>query len=197
MKKSLTLLLIIVFVMAMSACSPKPNDNKEVAEPATFKEYNGVVIKKIPGVKLAVIRCEDTIANLAQNSSKLFRWLITSQSEIVGPNTAIFYRYPGNLDRDDNSTTLMYLIGIPVPKKTFGHGEVKIFDLDPYSAACILHRGPYTNIGSSYDRLLAWAMENNKSGDNFFREVYVSGPGPRDPVDPNKWITEIHMRLVK
>ena len=199
MKNRILLLLFACMVLAATGCPPKaPNgERSDIAEPTPFTEFEGVQLKKIAGEKLAVIRCEDYMAHISDNLSKLVHWMITSQAEVVGPNTTIFYSYPGNLRRDDLDNSLLYMVGFPVHGRTMGYGDVKIFDMRDYTAACILHRGEYGNIGESYNELLNWVSQNGYKRDGFFREIYISGPGPRDPVDPNLWITEIQVKVKK
>ena len=38
-----------------------------------------------------------------------------------------------------------------------------------------------------------WIIKHGYKYREYYREIYITGPGPRDPVDESKWITEIRI----
>ena len=186
-------ILVILLALFSAGCDNGTKDSPEIAEPAEFEEYTGCTIKSFPNEKLVVFRCFDTMANLSSNFGELFQWFVITQTEIYGPNTAIFFSTPTRFERTDDSSKLMYYVGIPVAPDTIGSGKGKTLELDATRAACTLHRGSFTKINDSYARLLKWMGKQGLESKGLYREVYIRGPGPNDPGLPSKWITELRI----
>ena len=59
------------------------------------------------------------------------------------------------------------------------------------SAACLMHRGPYSTLRETYNSLFSWiAAEGWEAADNP-RECYIDGIWNRD--DPAEWTTEVQV----
>ncbi|MDZ7815803.1 MAG: GyrI-like domain-containing protein [Planctomycetota bacterium] len=178
-----------------AGCDKGEKESPKIAEPSEIEEYSGCTIKSFPKQTLIVFRCFDTMANLSSNFGELFQWFVITQTEIHGPNTAIFFTTPTRFERKDDQNKLMYYVGIPVADDTIGSGKGKRLELDSTRAACTLHRGSYTQINDSYARLLKWMNSEGLESKGLFREVYIRGPGPNDPGLPSKWITEVRIPI--
>ena len=59
------------------------------------------------------------------------------------------------------------------------------------AAACLMHRGPYSRIGESYNELFTWIEANGYEAAGHPRESYIDGIWNRD--DPEEWLTEIQV----
>lgn len=59
------------------------------------------------------------------------------------------------------------------------------------SAACTLHKGPYSTIGMAYGAVLEWIEENNYEVVGPPRESYIDGVWNKDSSDD--WLTEIQI----
>lgn len=59
------------------------------------------------------------------------------------------------------------------------------------AAACLMHRGPYSTIGESYNALFTWIDANGYRAADHPRESYIDGIWNRD--DPEEWLTEIQV----
>lgn len=60
-------------------------------------------------------------------------------------------------------------------------------------AACILHKGPYTTIGKSYQAIMSWIEKNNYEVIDLPRESYIDGIWNKD--NPEDWLTEIQFSV--
>lgn len=60
-------------------------------------------------------------------------------------------------------------------------------------AACLIHRGPYSELGKSYNRLYEWISQQGRSADGPPRESYIDGIWNKE--DPADWVTEIQVPL--
>jgi effector-binding domain-containing protein len=59
------------------------------------------------------------------------------------------------------------------------------------AAACLMHRGPYSRLGESYNELFTWIEKNGYTAVGHPRESYIDGIWNRD--DPEEWLTEIQV----
>ena len=60
----------------------------------------------------------------------------------------------------------------------------------------LVHKGPYDQLGPSYERILTYIKEKGYEIEGPTREVYIKGPGMIFRGNPKKYLTEIQM-LVK
>ncbi|MFW6312775.1 MAG: MerR family transcriptional regulator [Spirochaetota bacterium] len=58
-------------------------------------------------------------------------------------------------------------------------------------AACLVHRGPYSTLGESYNALFTWIEQNGYRAVGHPRESYIDGVWNRD--DPQEWRTEVQV----
>ena len=56
-----------------------------------------------------------------------------------------------------------------------------------------MHRGPYAEIGRSYQRVLEYVRAKKLSPKVPSREVYIKGPGMIFKGNPKKYLTEIQV----
>lgn len=63
------------------------------------------------------------------------------------------------------------------------------------TAACILHKGPYSTIGKSYETLFSWVERNGYEVADDPRESYIDGVWNKE--DPADWLTEIQVPVTK
>ena len=54
--------------------------------------------------------------------------------------------------------------------------EIKFYEIPGAKVAKLLYKGPYDQIGPSYNKVFAWLQENNKEIAGFFRECYLNDP---------------------
>ncbi|PZD92972.1 MerR family transcriptional regulator [Paenibacillus sambharensis] len=59
------------------------------------------------------------------------------------------------------------------------------------TAACLLHKGPYTTIGRSYADIMKWIADNGYEICGLPRESYIDGIWNKS--DPEEWLTEIQL----
>jgi DNA-binding transcriptional MerR regulator/effector-binding domain-containing protein len=70
---------------------------------------------------------------------------------------------------------------------------VVIHELPKGQCISLIHRGPYTELGRSYARILKYAKQRNYALQLPSREVYLKGPGMIFRGNPNKYLTEIQL----
>jgi len=80
-------------------------------------------------------------------------------------------------------------VALPVSLEAEGCDSVKRYELPGGRMAKIVHKGPYQESLSAYEKLYAWLGEQGKKPTGPVREVYVNDP--RD-IPPEEILTEIY-----
>jgi len=57
----------------------------------------------------------------------------------------------------------------------------------------LIHRGPYTELGKSYERLFAYLHQKGLQAQLPSREIYLKGPGMIFRGNPKNYLTEIQV----
>lgn len=73
--------------------------------------------------------------------------------------------------------------------------EISIRELLGGRCISLLHRGPYEQLGRSYEKILKYAKDKNLELDIPSREVYLKGPGMIFKGNPKKYLTEIQILI--
>ena len=72
---------------------------------------------------------------------------------------------------------------------------IEVRTLEGGRCLVLTHRGPYQNLGRSYERLFEYVRENELEILPPTREVYLKGPGMIFKGNPKDYVTEIHALL--
>ena len=103
---------------------------------------------------------------------------------------------PFNLyyDREHTETDADFECCFPVSKARTVEG-VSIRQLDGGRCVSLLHRGPYDEIGRSYEKIFAHINENGQKALVPSREIYLKGPGMIFKGNPKRYLTEIQVMV--
>lgn len=72
--------------------------------------------------------------------------------------------------------------------------QVKFKKIDAVeTAACVIHKGPYSTIGMAYGAVMKWIEENDNEISGLPRESYIDGIWNKE--DPEEWITEVQIPI--
>lgn len=104
----------------------------------------------------------------------------------VAPSGAPLSVYHGP-PADDGTLEIEWCV--PVPRALAGQGTLQGCELPAATAACLLHPGPYEEVGPSYGALASWLQAHGHVEAGPPREVYLVGPG--QSADPDAFRTEI------
>lgn len=104
--------------------------------------------------------------------------------------------YPGdipyvryfNMDMENLEVEL----GFPVYKELPGKGDIESSYLPEMKAAYTIYKGPYQEMGPSYNEVMKWVEEKKLNPDGTFIEAYYNSP---DDVSEDDLITEIIIPL--
>ena len=91
----------------------------------------------------------------------------------------------------ENSDSLLDMEVIePITKSISASNEVKIFELpEVEKMACIVHKGPFSTIGATYEIIHKWISENKYTICGPIREIYHKGEWATN--DTDEYITEL------
>jgi DNA-binding transcriptional MerR regulator len=72
---------------------------------------------------------------------------------------------------------------------------ISIRELDGGRCASLLHKGPYDQLGRSYERILRYVHDRGYKIETPTREVYLKGPGMIFRGNPKRYLTEIQVLI--
>lgn len=80
-------------------------------------------------------------------------------------------------------------------KQTIEGGDFEVKCLPEIRCISIIHKGPYDELGRSYEALFDYAKEKDFTPTTPFREHYIKGPGMIMAGNTKNYITEIQMPI--
>jgi DNA-binding transcriptional MerR regulator len=83
---------------------------------------------------------------------------------------------------------------VPIRKGSDAEG-ITVRQLAGGRAVTLLHKGPYDDLGRSYERIISYIKEKGYEIQIPSREVYIKGPGMIFKGNPKNYLTEIQMML--
>jgi len=98
--------------------------------------------------------------------------------------------YDGEYREDDADMEPCF----PIRKAVEVEG-VSVRELPGGRCVSLLHRGPYDELGRSYEKILAYIREKGYQSLLPSREVYIKGPGMILKGNPNNYLTEIQIMI--
>ncbi len=72
---------------------------------------------------------------------------------------------------------------------------ISIRELPGGRCVSLLHKGPYEQLGRSYEKILEFVKVQGYEMQTPSREIYLKGPGMIFKGNPKKYLTEIQMLL--
>ena len=141
--------------------------------------------KALPAMLIAGYRMRGKYSECGKGFSKVARAV---GRHISGKAFCLYYDAEYKDDDADLETCF------PVRKEVQAEG-ISIRELPPARCLALIHRGPYPQLGRSYERLLRAAEERGCEITLPIREVYVKGPGMIFRGNPRKYLTEIQLPL--
>lgn len=155
-------------------------DEKEARRLMKDASYQ-VEEKEIAPIVVAAIRMRgkysDCGKGFAQLGKRVGRW-------IRGKPLCLYH--DGEYKEDDADFEAYF----PVRQGVKANG-VAVRELDGGRFVSLLHRGPYEELGRSYEKALRYARERGHEVLLPTREVYIKGPGMIFKGNPRKYLTEI------
>lgn len=149
-----------------------------------------IAIKQLTPQPTAVIHTTVETPKLAAVFEDLFpaAWQAVQEAgrTPAGPPFGRYFAY--------SNTEVDLEAGIPVDAPITDAGRVTASELPGGEAACLVHVGPYTNLGAAHDALEQWLSDNGRQAAGPVWESYVTDPSGEP--DSAKWRTDLILPLL-
>ena len=156
-------------------------ENEKEARRLMKDATNQVEVKEIAPVVIAAVRMRGKYSECGKGFARLGkqvgRW-------IRGKPLCLYHDCEYREDDADFETCFPVRPGIQAE-------GVAVRELPGGRFVSLLHRGPYEELGRSYEKALAYAREHGHEVLLPTREVYIKGPGMIFKGNPRKYLTEI------
>lgn len=147
-----------------------------------------VEVKQIPAQLALVVHTRGTLETVAAEMGAAFGTLMrhaqATGAQFAGPPVAVYPEMPEG--------EFAFDVCMPVAPGAVAGDAVPLEELPAVEAATCLHKGPYTTIGQTWERLVQWAAENGRQPGGAAREVYLNDP---QQVRAEEILTELVMPL--
>jgi DNA-binding transcriptional MerR regulator len=147
---------------------------------------NDVQEKTIDGQLIAAVRMKGKYSDCGKGFSKIGR---AFGRYIAGP--CFLLHYDSEYKEDDADFEAC------MPLKAGGKAVdgVSVRELPAAHCVCLIHKGPYDQLGPSYAKAFKYAKEKGYTIASPTREVYMKGPGMFLKGNPKNYITEIQLPI--
>lgn len=159
----------------------KETEARNMIKQPTFE----IEVKELTPLLVAGIRITGRYEDCSRVFGKLGR---TLGRHIAGLPLCLYYDQEYRKDDADFEPCL------PVRKMIKAEGA-DVRKLKGGTAITLVHQGPYTELGRSYERLIQHAKDRGSKVLMPSREVYLKGPGMIFKGNPKKYLTEIQMMI--
>lgn len=149
-------------------------------------QVNEPQIKELPAVQVASVRDRGPYSKVGKLFGELLGFINIHKLAVNGPG--IFIHHDPEYRPEDADLEVC----LPVAGEAPGGGRVSIKKLPASRAVCLLHVGPYDQVGQTYASILQYIAEKQLTITGPSREVYLVGPMG---VPPEKYVTEIQFPI--
>lgn len=155
---------------------------------------NTIFMKELP--ECIVYYKEGIISNYSEESE----FILNSGKECLelNPNIKCItpdYCFVEYLDGEYKENNIKVRYSQAVCEKGKENDSIKFRKLESVPAVCILHKGPYEDLGKSYSAVMNYIEKNGYEVVDYYRECYIDGIWNKE--DPLEWLTEIQVPVKK
>jgi effector-binding domain-containing protein len=149
-----------------------------------------IVLKDLPKITIASIRDKiPAYGEVGKLYGELFPTLGRAFVRFAGPPFSIYH------DPEYRESDIDVEAAVPVKGKPKERGRIKVRELEPVKAACMVHKGSFESIAPVYQALMKWIDVNGYRISGPPREVHIKSVGQvKNPAD---YITEVQVPVEK
>lgn len=160
-------------------------DEREASRTAAEDQFQ-VEEKRVGPLTVAGIRMKGRYEESSRAFSRLGR---TLGRYLAGKPVTLYY--DGEYREEDADFEPCFSLREPVSAPP----DIQVRALPAVSCLCVLHRGPYSQLGRSYKKVLVEAKRRGAAIVLPTREIYIKGPGMIFRGDPRRYLTEIQIPI--
>lgn len=149
---------------------------------------SAIEVHELPEQHTAVVRHRIPMAQVSRIPEWIGHTMEAVQRAGQKPTGVPFLR-PFSMDAD----AMDIEVGWPVPEPFSGDGEVRASSLPGGPAAVASYRGPYDQIGPTYEAILSWCRAHGRDIAGPPWESYFTDPN--EEPDQTQWRTDVHFPL--
>jgi effector-binding domain-containing protein len=124
---------------------------------------------------------------------RLYQFSVEKGAQIQGP--PVFICHETSIEevmKADEEGTALVEVAFPIAGKVEGSNDIKYYELPGGKMVKAIHKGPYEECISTYEKLYAWLAQNGKKIIAPTREAYLNDP---NQVPPEEILTEIYLPI--
>ena len=142
-----------------------------------------VAIKKTQPVTVAFITAKGSFSMINEAFGDLFAFVVENGFLPAGPPSGIYFDAPGRVPEKE----LRWELRVPIAGICDASGPnekgLGFRCLEETVVASAIHRGPFSNIGNTYEKLTQWIDKNGYKITGPCEEVYLNEPGNTPPAE--------------
>ena len=148
--------------------------------------------KNVDSMRMAGVRLTGRYSDCGQGFSKIGRKL---GRYISGP--CFLLHYDSEYKENDANFEACFPLrsGANIDAATGNTAGIDVRELPGGRCVALLHKGPYDELGRSYEKILKYIKSKGYNIEMPTREVYLKGPGMIFKGNPKKYLTEIQMLI--
>ena len=163
----------------------------QIEQEETMSKYD-VILKKVDPIRVASVR---GVVPLPSDQGELWTelgaYLDSQKVHPCGPCLSLYH------DKEHKEINWDIEVCEQVADDLKATAKVKVYSLPGYEKmACLLYKGPFSNLGEPYEAIMKWMGENRYEIIGPCREIYLQEAEPGRQDDPNT-LTEIQFPVEK
>jgi len=147
-----------------------------------------VTVKKIEPMTVASLSMKGPYTQISEAFSKLYGWIAEKGYVPAGPPLGVYFNAPGQVPDSE----LLWEVRSPIVGDIHlsrpDERGVGVKRLKSTQVAATMHKGPFDELGKTYEALAAWIIENGYEIAGPAEEVYLSDP---QKTRPEELLTEV------
>jgi len=153
-----------------------------------------VTVKKTEPMTVAFVSMKGPYSLIGETFGKLYGLIGEKGYVPAGPPVGVYFNAPGQVTDEELLWELRSPIAGDVTPSGPDERGLGIKKVEAAEVAATMHKGPYDQVGTTYDALAGWIAENGYEIVGPSEEVYLSDPGK---TAPEELLTEIRFPVKK
>lgn len=153
-----------------------------------------VRFKKIEAMTVAFVAMKGSYRHIPAAFSRLYGWMGKKGYAPSGPPIGVYFNAPGQVPDDE----LSWELRSPISKQVEAVGPnaqgLGVKRVSGAQVAATKHKGPYEQVGETYEMLTDWLIANGYEITGPSEEVYFSDPAQ---TPPEELLTEVRFPVSK